>query len=56
MILADMVAWATIVPSTVASPANFQMLSFLCSLLTFTCSWSPGTTGRRKRACSIAMK
>jgi len=38
MILADIVASATIVLSTVASPENFQMLSFLCSLVTLTCS------------------
>jgi hypothetical protein len=50
MILALITASAAVLPSTVACPRNFHTPSFFCCLTTLMRNWSPGTTGRRKRA------
>src|SRR6185295_19219458 len=56
MIMAVKVASATWVSSTLASASNFQTERRRCFLRMNTLSWSPGTTGRRKRAFSTDMK
>jgi hypothetical protein len=50
MILALITASAARRSSTVAAPVNFHTPSFCCCLSTLMRNWSPGTTGRRKRA------
>ena len=51
-----MVADATSWPSTSATVVNFQMPRIARSKVAFSTSWSPGTTGRRKRAPSMPTK
>ena len=49
-------ASATRIPSTLASPRNRHTAPRWRRTATSTRTWSPGTTGRRKRALSIVMK
>ena len=50
------VAEQTSPPSTSATVVNFQMPRIARSNVAFSASWSPGTTGRRKRAPSMPTK
>jgi hypothetical protein len=43
-------------PSTNARALNFQMLAFMRATSTSRISWSPGPTGRLKRAPSMPAK
>ncbi len=49
-------ALATSLPSTVATVLNFQIVRMRRSSFALSTTWSPGTTGRRKRALSMPAK
>src|SRR5690606_17540681 len=46
----------TSLPSTLAVHSNFQMLRLLLRYLACSTSWSPGSTGERKRSLSEPTK